>query len=103
MRQGGISFICVLGLFAALANAQQSKPNLSGKWQLNSSKSEVHSGKTSAISLIIEQSGASIHVVRTSNTSDGKQTVRDFKGAQQTGRTAMPRGRRSRCGMTVLR
>ena len=78
MRQAGISFICVLGLFAALANAQQSKPNLSGKWQLNSSKSEVHSGKTSTINLIVEQNGASIHVVRTSNASDGKQTVTDF-------------------------
>jgi hypothetical protein len=78
MQQAGISFICVLPLFAALADAQQNKPNLSGKWQLNSSKSELHTGKSSGINLIIEQSGASIHVVRTTNTSDGKQAVMDF-------------------------
>src|SRR5258708_7901197 len=78
MRQVEIFFIFVFGPVSTLAPAHQSKPNLSGKWQLNSSKSEVHSGKTSTINLIIEQNGASIHVVRTSNASDGKQTITDF-------------------------
>src|SRR5580700_7397097 len=76
-RQAGISFICVLGLFAGLANAQFGRINLAGKWQLNSSKSEAPSG-TKSMNLVIEQNGASMHIVRTSNGSDGKQTVLDF-------------------------
>lgn len=78
MRHTGISCACLIGLFAFAAAAQNSKPNFSGNWQMNSSKSELHSGKTSSVALKIEQKGSSIHVIRTAKSSDGKETVTEF-------------------------
>jgi len=78
MRPAGISFMCVFGLLAAAANGQQSKPNLSGKWQANAEKSQLHSGNASALSLSIEQKGASIHVVKTTKAANGKESVVEF-------------------------
>ena len=78
MRHTGASCACFIGLFAIAAIAQDSKPNFSGNWQLNSGKSELHSGKTASETLKIEQKGASIHVVRTTKASDGKETVTEF-------------------------
>jgi|SRR5580693_7571701 hypothetical protein len=77
MRFIGISFICICGLLAT-ASGQQSKPNFSGKWQTNGEKSQIHSGKAAALTLSIEQKGASIHVVRTAKSSDGKDSVVEF-------------------------
>ncbi|HVW83175.1 MAG TPA: hypothetical protein VHB50_00765 [Bryobacteraceae bacterium] len=67
-----------MGLFAATAGAQDNRPNFSGSWQLNSAKSEVHSGKPAAIKLTIEQKGSTIHVVRTLKATDGKETSIEF-------------------------
>ena len=78
MRHTVTSCACFIGLFAFNAAAQNTKPNFSGNWQLNSGKSELHSGKTTGEKLTIEQKGASIHVVRTATTSDGKQIVTEF-------------------------
>jgi len=78
MSHATVPFICFLGLFAALSNAQQNKPNLSGKWQLNTGKSELHSGIPYAVNLAIDQKGSAIHVVRTARTSAGKDTVTEF-------------------------
>src|ERR1700689_885052 len=77
MRFSGISFICMCGLLAT-ARGQQSKPNFSGKWQMNGEKSQIHSGKATALTLAIEQKGASIHVVRTAKSADGKDSVVEF-------------------------
>jgi len=78
MRHSVASCACFVGLFAFTAAAQNTKPNFSGNWQLNSGKSELHSGKTTGEKLTIQQKGASIHVVRTATTSDGKQIVTEF-------------------------
>ncbi|MES1257059.1 MAG: hypothetical protein ABUS51_01465 [Acidobacteriota bacterium] len=78
MRRTGIFVTCVFGLLAVAATAQQSKPNFSGKWQLNAEKSQIHAGKTSAVTLGIEQKDASIHVVKTMKAADGKESVTEF-------------------------
>ena len=52
MRYAGISFTCIFGLLAAMATGQESKPNFSGKWQLNAEKSQIHSGNVSAVKLL---------------------------------------------------
>jgi hypothetical protein len=78
MRHAGASCACVFGLFAITLCAQDGKPNFSGNWQLNSAKSELHSGKTSTVQLTIEQKGPKIHVLRSVKTSDGKESVTDF-------------------------
>lgn len=77
MRPGGIPFICVFGLLAATLCGQQSKPNFSGKWQANTEKSELHSGKASAVNLTIDQKGPSIHLVKTVRSTAGKDSVID--------------------------
>jgi hypothetical protein len=78
MRYAGISFICVFGLLAATASGQQSKPNFSGRWQANGEKCQLHSGKASAVTITIEQKAASIHVLKTMKTGDGKESITEF-------------------------
>jgi len=75
MRYAGISFTCIFGLLAAMATGQESKPNFSGKWQVNAEKSQIHSGNVSAVNLTIEQKGASIHFVKTMKASNGKESI----------------------------
>jgi hypothetical protein len=78
MRHAGISFICIFGLLAGAASGQQSRPDFSGKWQLNAEKSKLHSGKASCVNVTIEQKGASIHVVKTLKDGNGKESVEEF-------------------------
>ena len=68
MRRVGISLVCICGLIAT-ARGQSGKPDFSGKWQ------SQNSGK--ALTLAIDQKGASIHVVRTSQ-SGGKDSTVEF-------------------------
>jgi len=78
MRHSGISFVCLAaGLCAMPVIAQEARPNLSGKWQFNAGKSELHSGKTNAISLAIESKGSTIHVTKTV-TANGKDSVVEY-------------------------
>jgi len=76
MRSVGISFI-VCGLLTTFVMAQESKPNFSGKWQVNAEKSQVPAGKITTFSVTIEQKGPSIHVIRTTKTN-GKDSVVEF-------------------------
>jgi hypothetical protein len=78
MRYAGIFFIGIFGLLAAMVTGQQTKPNFSGKWQANAEKSQFHSGQASAVSLTIEQKDASIHVVKTMKTGNGKESITEF-------------------------
>lgn len=78
MHYYGIPFICTFSLLAAALNGQQSKPDFSGKWQANSEKSELHSGKASAVSLVIEQKNPSIHVLKTIRAANGKESIIDI-------------------------
>jgi len=78
MRYAGISFICVFGLLAATAMGQQGKPNFSGKWQANTEKCQLHSGKASAVNVTIEQKDSSIHVVKIMKAGGGKESALEF-------------------------
>ena len=66
-----------LGLLPAPVTGQQEQPNFNGKWQLNSSRSALQSGKPVVASLIIEQKPSSIHIVSTMNDG-GKQGAGDI-------------------------
>jgi len=78
MRYTGIPLSCIFGLLAATLCGQQSKPDFSGKWQASTEKSELHSGKAATVNIVIEQKGPSIHVLKTTRSSNGKEAVLDF-------------------------
>src|SRR5258708_28702041 len=78
MLHARISYACILGLLAATATAQQSKPNFSGKWQLNNEKSQLAAGKASAVNLTIEQKAPSIHILKTVKSANGNESVTEF-------------------------
>ena len=79
MRYTGTVLTCLLFslLLSLAAMGQQEQPNLNGTWQLNASRSALHSGKPSVASLTIEQKASSIHIVRTMSDG-GKQGAGDF-------------------------
>lgn len=78
MRHIGILCACLAFGLPAWSNGQDSKPDFSGNWQLNSGKSELHSGKTASEKLVIQQKGSTIHVIRTVKTAEGKETITEF-------------------------
>jgi hypothetical protein len=78
MRNAGIFFMCIFGLLTIAAIGQESKPNFSGKWQINAEKSQHHGGKASVVNLNIEQKGSSIHVLKTVKAGDGKESATEF-------------------------
>ncbi len=65
-----LTIVLVSGFAAA---AQDSKPNLSGNWQL-----KAPAKTASAMTLVIEQKDNAIHVVRTVTGADGKQIKQEF-------------------------
>ncbi len=85
MHLGVTASTClVLSLFAIPAAAQdEEKPNLSGTWQFDASKSDVRPGKISSATWVIEAGENSIHITQTENgkskklesqcTTDGKE------------------------------
>ena len=79
MRHLQFSILCLLAGYLTLARGQDTKPNLSGNWQLNTAKSELRSGKAAAIGLAIEQKGSSIHVIKTAKATDGKEMKTEFR------------------------
>ena len=78
MRHIGILCVCFACTFPGWMNGQDSKPDFSGNWQLNSGKSELHSGQAATAKLVIQQKGSSIHVIRTLKSADGKETLTEF-------------------------
>src|SRR3982074_431678 len=95
MLHARISYACILGLLAAAATAQQSKPNFSGKWQLNAEKSQLAAGKASAVNLTIEQKGPTIHILKTIKSANGKEAVTEFT-CTTDGKDCMPKASKSR-------
>jgi hypothetical protein len=66
-----LSFVPLACLIAA---AQDSKPNLSGNWQLK------QPAKTAtAMTVVIEQKGSAIHLVKSVTGADGKEAKLEFK------------------------
>jgi hypothetical protein len=64
--------MALLGGFVGAA--QDSKPNLSGNWQL-----KAPAKTASAMTLVIEQKDNAIHVVRTVTDADGKVIKLDYQ------------------------
>lgn len=80
MRYLGISLVCIFG-FLTSAQAQEAKPNFSGKWQLNTSKSQTPTGKASVSSLAIEHKDPSIHIVKTTSAGKTQEFTCTTKGS----------------------
>jgi hypothetical protein len=62
----------LLGVF--IAAAQDSKPNLSGNWRL-----KAPCKTASAMTVVIEQQGKAIHVVKSITGSNGKESKSEFR------------------------
>jgi len=73
--------ICTLSLFTLLL--AQDRPSFNGTWQLDPSKSELHTGKISSATWVIAEGDNSIHISESENgkakktelqcTTDGKE------------------------------
>jgi len=74
------TLICTLSMFTLLG--AQDRPSLSGTWQLDPEKSELHTGKISSATWVIAEGDNSIHISESENgkskktelqcTTDGK-------------------------------
>ena len=64
----------VIGLGAALVEAQ-TKPNLSGTWKMNASKSKFASGGPDAITIKFDHQEPKLQEVLTLSTSQGERTI----------------------------
>jgi hypothetical protein len=82
-RKGGpmfrFSLVLLLTLPLSQLSGQPLKVDLSGTWQLNPAKSQIHSKNTSTVTLTIEQKDRAIHVVRLAKGADGKEVKSDFR------------------------
>jgi hypothetical protein len=75
-----ISALCAMALPLA---AQDDRPNLSGTWQFDSTKSELHTGKVTGGTWVIHEDDSSIQITESADgaakkiemkcTTDGKQ------------------------------
>jgi hypothetical protein len=75
MRTMIFTLLTCLALFflAGLASGQdQERPNFSGTWQLDASKSELHLSKISSATWVIEEGDNSIHISETENGKSKK-------------------------------
>jgi hypothetical protein len=59
-----------LGLASAPAPAQDDRPNLSGTWQLDPAKCDLHSGKAGSATWVIDEKDNSIHIVENDGSKD---------------------------------
>lgn len=67
------SAVVVSGLFCACVLAQDgSKPDLTGKWQLNVSKSDMQLNKLSDLTLVISEKDGKINIDENEKLADGK-------------------------------
>jgi hypothetical protein len=74
-----MSFSRVLTVFALVClavSAQDGKPNLSGNWQLKDPTKT-----TTAMTMLIEQKGNSVHIVKAMTGADGKEQKLEFQCA----------------------
>jgi len=54
------------------------KPNLTGSWRLNPSKSDSHAAKVTGTTWVIDQKESALHVSEISQRADGKEVKTDF-------------------------
>ena len=75
--------LTVLSMSLVLFGQEQERPSFTGTWQFDASKSEMHNGKISSATWVIEEGDNSIHISQTENgkakktelqcTTDGKE------------------------------
>jgi hypothetical protein len=83
MRNAATLLVCSVLAIPALPMAGQDRPNLSGTWQFDSSKSELHTVKIAGATWVIGEDDSSIQIVESADgaskkielkcTTDGKQ------------------------------
>ena len=83
MRNAATLLGCSILAVLALPQAGQARPNLSGTWQLASSKSELHTVKVAGATWVISEDDSSIQITESEDgaskkielkcTTDGKQ------------------------------
>jgi hypothetical protein len=88
-RIASLSACLVLAFFALPVIAQEAvKPSLTGTWQLDTAKSELHSGKSTSATWVIDEGDNSIHITATESGKGKKiemQCTTDGKECQVTG------------------
>lgn len=68
------SVVLLSGMFCAFAIAQDdSRPDLTGKWQLEPSKSDMQLNKLSDLTMVITEKDGSISINEDEKTADGKE------------------------------
>jgi hypothetical protein len=79
----------ILALFALPGTAQESgKPSLTGTWQFDAAKSELHYSKISSAIWVIDEGANSIHITETEGAKSKKidmQCTTDGKECQVSG------------------
>lgn len=84
-----LSTCLILALFALPGTAQEAgKPSLTGTWQFDSAKSELHNSKTAVATWVIDEGDNSIHITETETAKSKKidtQCTTDGKECPVTG------------------
>ena len=65
---------CIVPLACLVAAAQDAKPNLSGNWQLKEPTKTA-----TAMKMVIEHKGNSVHIIKTVTGADGKELKTEFQ------------------------
>ena len=76
---GWLSTLVLPVLFCAGVYGQDdSRPDLTGKWQLNSSKSDIQLNRVSDVSMVITEKDGKINIIETDKAADGKARTVTF-------------------------
>ena len=68
-----ISVIAVSGMFCICLTAQDERPDLNGKWQLDASKSDMQVNRLSALIMTINEKDGKISINEDEKLADGKE------------------------------
>src|SRR5260370_2766675 len=86
---GSLSAGLILAVFALPGTAQEAaKPSLTGTWQFDPAKSELHNSKMTSATWVIDEGDNSIHITATESGTSKKiemQCTTDGKECQVTG------------------
>jgi hypothetical protein len=76
MHKLAASAACLALALFALPGAAQDHPNLTGKWQLDSSKSEQNNAKVADATWVIEEDDNTIHITETESGNTKKTELK---------------------------
>jgi len=88
MRTLSAAMTFLTAAFLAAPAMAQDKPNLSGSWQFDSSKSELHNFKVTSATWLIDEGDNSIHITETEDGKSKKTELKcttDGKDCQESG------------------